>query len=107
MNIWTSSGGTHLWAPTEIHPLAAWQAEIDRLMQLQTTILDPKKRKQVYDRVQELVAENDPVICLASPDVLVGVKATLGGFNPSVMRHYTLWNSEQLFWRKNEGEAAK
>lgn len=99
INVWTSTGGTHVWALKESQPLTAWQSELDRLMQLQTTILDYKKRKQVYDRVQQLVAEHDPVICVVSPNVLVGAKDSLGGFRPAVLRNHILWNAEQLFWR--------
>jgi peptide/nickel transport system substrate-binding protein len=99
INVWTSTGGTHLWAQTEIQPVAAWQAELDTLMQRQTTILDYKKRKQAYDRVQELIATYDPVICMVSPNILVGAKASLAGLRPSVMRNYMLWDAEHLFWR--------
>lgn len=99
INVWTSSGGTHVWAPNEIHPLTPWQSELDRLMQVQTTILDYRKRKQIYDRVQELVAQYDPVICLVSPNVLVGAKDTLSGVKPVAMRNHIFWNAEQLFWR--------
>lgn len=100
INVWTSTGGTHLWAQNEIKPLPPWQTELDTLMQRQTTILDYKKRKQAYDRVQELVANYDPVICLVSPNVLVGAKTSLAGVKPSVMRNYILWDADQLFWRK-------
>jgi ABC-type transport system substrate-binding protein len=68
-------------------------------MQQQTTVLDYKKRKQIYDRVQELIATYDPVICVVSPNVLVGAKNSLAGVRPSVMRNYLLWDAEQLFWR--------
>jgi peptide/nickel transport system substrate-binding protein len=107
INVWTSAGGTHLWAQTEIQPLTRWQAEVDTLMQRQTTILDYKKRKQAYDRVQELIATYDPVICLVSPNVLVGAKTSLAGVNPSVMRNYLLWDAEQLFWRKERPEGRR
>ena len=99
INVWTSSGGTHVWAPNEVHPLTPWQSELDRLMQLQTTILDYKKRKQIYDRVQELVAQYNPVICLVSPNILVGAKDSLSGIKPVTMRNHILWNAEQVFWR--------
>lgn len=104
INVWTSTGGTHLWAQTEIQPVAAWQAELDALMQRQTAILDYKKRKQTYDRVQELIATYDPVICMVSPNVLVGAKASLAGLKPSVMRNYLLWDAEHLFWRGGKQE---
>jgi peptide/nickel transport system substrate-binding protein len=98
INVWTSGGGTHVWAPAEVRPLTPWQAELDRLMQLETTILDYKKRKQAYDRVQEIVAQYEPVICLVSPNVLVGAKDSLAGIEPAVLRYHMLWNAEQLYW---------
>ena len=60
INVWTSSGATHLWALTEKNPTTDWQAEIDRLMRAQTSMLDYQKRKRAYDRVQELIAQFDP-----------------------------------------------
>ena len=104
INVWTSTGGTHLWAQSEIQPLTRWQAEVDTLMRRQTTILDYKHRKQAYDRVQEIVATYDPVICMVSPNVLVGAKTSLAGVKPSVMRNYLLWDAEQLFWHKEGAE---
>lgn len=71
-------------------------------MQLQTTILDYKRRKRVYDRVQQIVAEYDPLICLVSPNILVGTKTSVGGIQPAVMKDPLLWNAEQLFRRKEE-----
>jgi peptide/nickel transport system substrate-binding protein len=99
INVWTSGGGTHVWAPAEMRPLTPWQAELDRLMQLQTTILDYKKRKQAYDRVQEIIAQYEPVICLVSPNVLVGAKDSIAGIKPAALRHHLLWNVEQLYWK--------
>jgi peptide/nickel transport system substrate-binding protein len=104
INVWTSTGGAHLWAVAESHPLAPWQAELDRLMQLQTTLLDFTKRKEAYDRVQQIIADEDPVICLVSPNVLAGAKDAVGGLEPSVMRNYLLWNADRLFWQRPGGE---
>ena len=101
INVWTSGGSTHLWALTEKRPTTDWQAEIDRLMRDQTAMLDYQKRKHAYDRVQELVAEFDPLICLVSPHVLVAAKNAVGGFKPAVMGDYVLWNADQLFWHNN------
>jgi ABC-type transport system substrate-binding protein len=84
----------------ETNPLKPWQAELDRLMQLQTTLVDFHKRKEAYDHVQQIVADDDPVICLVSPNVLAGAKDAVGGLEPSVMRNYLLWNADRLFWRK-------
>ena len=56
--------------------------------------------KRHYDRVQELVATNLPLIPLVSPNVLVGAKEGLGNFRPAILDPYVLWNAEELFWRR-------
>jgi peptide/nickel transport system substrate-binding protein len=97
MNVWLSSGGTHLWHENQASPATPWEAEIDRLMRQQLVTLDYAKRKRIYDHVQEIVAENLPVICLASPNILVGAKDRVGNFQPAILDPYALWNVEQLY----------
>jgi peptide/nickel transport system substrate-binding protein len=99
MNVWLSSGQTHLWHVSEQKPATQWEAEIDRLMQQQLTTLDYAKRKQLYDRVQEIVSENLPVICLASPNILVGASNRIANFHPAILVPYALWNIEELYIR--------
>lgn len=99
MNVWLSSGGSHLWNPNQDQPMTPWEAEIDRLMRQQITTLDHAQRKQLYDRVQQIAAEYLPLICLASPNILVAARKNLGNFQPAVVDHYTLWNVEHLYWR--------
>lgn len=97
MNVWVSSGSTHLWHPAQQKPATAWEAEIDRLMAQQLVTMSYAKRKQIYDRVQEILYQRMPVICLASPDVLVGAKDSIGNFHPAILDPYALWNVEQLY----------
>jgi len=99
MNVWLSSGETHLWHPEQAKPATTWEAEIDGLMQQQMITLDYAKRKHLYDRVQEIIAENLPVICLASPNILVGARDRVGNFRPAILDPYALWNIEQLYVR--------
>jgi peptide/nickel transport system substrate-binding protein len=97
MNVWLSSGETHLWHPNQDKPATPWESEMDRLMQEQLVTLDYAKRKQLYDRVQEIVAENLPMICLVSPDILVAAANRVGNFHPGILVPYALWNIEQLY----------
>ena len=101
MNVWLSRGSTHLWNLTARQggKLASWEAEIDRLMEEQLITLNPERRKELYDRVQEHVAQQLPIIPLVSPNILVGVKASLGNVRPAVLNDYVLWNAEQIFRR--------
>ena len=99
VNVWLSTGSTHLWHLHEVHPTTAWEAEIDRLAQEQLISTQFKERKQLFDRIQELIADNLPIICLATPNILVAAKANLGNFRPAILEPYTLWNVEEFFWR--------
>jgi peptide/nickel transport system substrate-binding protein len=106
MNVWLSSGGTHLWHLGESKPATDWEAQIDQLMQQQMVQLKYKERKHLYDEVQELVAANVPVVFLATPDILVGAKKTLGNFEPAILDPNTLWNVEQLYFLPGNGTPA-
>lgn len=100
MNVWVTTGSTHLWNLGEKNP-APWQLELDRLMQQQLITIDYKKRKQIYDRVQQLVATELPIICIASPNILVGARSSIGNFRPAILNSYTLSNVDEIFWRKS------
>jgi peptide/nickel transport system substrate-binding protein len=97
MNVWLSSGETHLWHPNQVKPATSWESEVDGLMQQQLVELDYGKRKRLYDRVQEIVAEELPMICLVSPNILVAAANRVGNFRPGILVPYALWNIEQLY----------
>jgi peptide/nickel transport system substrate-binding protein len=100
MNVWVSNGSTHLWHLGETHAATAWEAEIDRLMNQQMVTLNYKRRKQLYDQAQQIIASNVPMVFLATPDVLVAAKAQVGNFHAAVLEPTTLWNVEQLYLRR-------
>jgi peptide/nickel transport system substrate-binding protein len=107
VNVWLSSGGSHLWNPSQKQPSTPWEGQIDTLMRQQMTTLDHPQRKHLYDQVQQILAEQLPLIFLASPHVLVAARKDLGNFQPAPLDHYTLWNVEQLYWRgKRDGRSS-
>jgi len=97
INVWMSNGSSHVWELGESKPATAWEEQIDSLMNQQLTTLDFKRRKQLYDRVQEIAAQQLPIVCLASPNVLVGARQSIANLEPAILDHYTLWNAEQLY----------
>lgn len=107
INVWLSSGGTHLWNPSQAHPATAWEAEIDRLIGEQMSARTWSERKKLYNRAQEILAENQPMIFLASPDILVGAKNTIGNFHPAVLEPYVLWNVEQLYFKNGRASGSR
>ena len=106
MNVWLSSGGTHLWHLGESKPATEWEAQIDQFMQKQMVQLKYKERKHLYDQVQETVAANVPFVFLATPDILVGAKKSVGNFQPAILDPNTLWNVEQLYLLPGNGASA-
>jgi peptide/nickel transport system substrate-binding protein len=103
LNVWLSSGATHLWHPSQKRPATEWEAEIDALMRKQLVMRDPAERKRLFHRVLAILATELPMAPLASPNVLVGARASLGNFRPAILDHSTLWNAEGLFWREAAG----
>ncbi|MBA0085651.1 MAG: ABC transporter substrate-binding protein [Acidobacteria bacterium Pan2503] len=107
INVWLSSGGTHLWNPSQPHPATPWEAEIDRLFNEQMYARTFEQRKVLYDRAQEILWENQPMIFLASPDILTGAKKSVGNFRPAVLEPYVLWNVDQLYLKNDAVNATR
>jgi peptide/nickel transport system substrate-binding protein len=96
MNLWLSSSENHQWNPSQKAPATAWEAEIDKLMRAQASALDAKQRKQYFDKVQEIVWEQEPFIYLANKDALSAVSPSVRNVHPVVLRPQVYWNIEQL-----------
>jgi peptide/nickel transport system substrate-binding protein len=96
MNVWLSSSENHQWNPQEKAPETQWEAEIDHLMRTQASSADAKKRKEAFDRVQEIVVEEAPFIYLVNRNALSAVSAKVHGAEPVVLVPQTYWNADQL-----------
>ncbi len=96
MNVWLSSSENHQWNPSEKVPETAWEAEIDKLMRAQASSADPKKRKESFDRVQEIAVEQAPFIYLVNRNALSAVAASVRGASPVILVPQTYWNAERL-----------
>ena len=96
MNIWLSSAENHAWNPQQKSPETAWEAEIDNLMRAQASASDPRKRKQSFDRVQEIVYQQAPFIYLVNQNALSAVSTSVEGANPVILHPQTFWNAERL-----------
>jgi len=96
MNVWLSSSENHQWNPSEKAPETAWEAEIDRLMRAQASAADARKRKESFDRVQEIAMEQAPFIYLVNRNALSAVAADVQGATPVVLVPQTYWNVDRL-----------
>jgi len=96
MNVWLSSAENHQWNPKQSKPATPWEAEIDRLMQAQASATSDKKRKADWDRVQQIVAEQQPFIYLINRDAMSAISPAVIGSAPSVLDPHAFWNADVL-----------
>ncbi len=96
MTVWLSSADSHQWNPSQKTPATPWEAEIDTLMRAQASTLDPKKRKEDFDKVQEIAWEQEPFIYLVNKNALSAVSPAVHNAHPVVLRPQVYWNIDQL-----------
>jgi peptide/nickel transport system substrate-binding protein len=96
MNILLSSASNHPWNPSQKTPETAWEAEIDRLMLAQAATADYHARKKNFDRVQEIMREQEPVVYLLHPNSLSAVSKQVTGVKPTPFFPHTFWDAEHL-----------
>ena len=75
-----SSGALHLWYPKEPKPATPWEAEIDRLLEQGTMVMDPLKRAPYYWRIQEILLPATADHRDGAPGALRGVEEHAGEF---------------------------
>lgn len=96
MTVWLSSGDNHQWNPNQKNPATPWEAEMDKLMREQATAIADKDRKKKFDRVQQIIYEQQPFIYLVNRDVITAVSPAVVGAAPTVLNPQAFWNAEVL-----------
>ena len=99
MNVLLSSASNHPWNPSEKTPATPWEAEIDRLMLAQAGSADYKTRKKDFDRVQEILWEQAPILYLLHPNALSAVSPQLAGVKATAFFPHTFWDLEHVTFK--------
>jgi peptide/nickel transport system substrate-binding protein len=89
-NVWHSSKT----AVGELNFVGFKNAEVDRLLEEGRRTLDRAKRKVVYDRFQEILADQQPYIFLYVPEALPVVAKRFHGIEPApsgIMHNFIRW----------------
>jgi peptide/nickel transport system substrate-binding protein len=109
-NVWAVDGHLHFWNPKPKgqdkkklkiweENLEDWEKEIDKIFNRGATILDPKKRKKLYDRWQEIVAEKLPLIYTVNGAALYAVRNKFGDLKPTAYGG-VLHNIERIYVKR-------
>jgi peptide/nickel transport system substrate-binding protein len=78
----------------ELNFIGFKNAEVDRLLEEGRHTLDQQQRKRIYDRFQEILAEQQPYIFLYVPETLPVVAKRFHGIEPApagIMHNFIRW----------------
>ena len=95
-DFWLSSGSAHIWNIGQASPATEWEKQVDGLMQKVMSGTDQAERKQFFDQVQKIFAENLPVIYFVAPRMYMGVSSRVGSMSPTILRPQLLWSADTL-----------
>jgi peptide/nickel transport system substrate-binding protein len=99
-DFWFSFGNAHLWNMSEKKPATEWERRIDELMAKQIASPDESERKKLFNEVQRLFVEHEPVVYFAAPRVYVAVSSRVTNLIPAISRPQTLWEPDTLAVKK-------
>ena len=99
-DILMSGGRLHQWYPQQVEPATEWEARIDALMLEIGRHTDVALRKKYFFEVQEILAEQQPLIFLVSPKDFVGYRNRWQNVDPTPLGGVT-WNQESLWAEPN------
>lgn len=99
-NFLRSSSPTHEWYPKQATPATPWEARVDELITTQARERDMQRRAAVFQEIQQILAEQLPVIPIVTRHITSAANARVGNYRPSPLFPYSLWNAEELFVRR-------
>jgi peptide/nickel transport system substrate-binding protein len=95
-DFWFSSGSFHLWNMSEPKPATDWERRVDELMAKQIGSMDQAERKRLFDEVQQIMYEHQPVVYFAAPKMFVVVSSRLVNATPAVYPLPVLWAADTI-----------
>ena len=95
-DFWLSSGSAHLWNMNQAAPATEWERRIDTLMLEQAATVDQARRRQIFEEVQDIFADNLPALYFAAPRLYYAHRTRVVGITPSVLRPPALWNADSI-----------
>ena len=95
-DFWFSSGTSHMWNLQEKAPVTPWERRIDELMVRQIATTDMAERKALYNDVQKIFSEHDPIVYFVAPRIYVAHAARVTNLTPAEFRPQLLWRPETV-----------
>ncbi len=99
-NFLQSNSSNHQWYPKEPKPATDWEARLDQLTTDQSHETDPERRKAIFRDIQNVIADQLPIIPIAARHITTAANTRVGNYRPGTILPYSLWNVEELFIRQ-------
>jgi peptide/nickel transport system substrate-binding protein len=95
-DFWFSSGSAHVWNLEEKTPATAWEGRIDELMTRQIASADEAERKTLYNEVQQIFFEHQPIVYFVAPRIYVAHATRVTNLTPAEYRPQLLWRPDTV-----------
>ncbi len=95
-DFWFSGGTAHMWNLQEPSPATPWERRIDELMARQIASPDLAERKSLYNEVQKIFSEHEPIVYFVAPRIYVAHAARVTNLTPAEFRPQLLWRPETV-----------
>lgn len=99
-NVWASNGGLHMFNQRKpddsTHDIYPWEKQLDNLFEQGASVVGFDKRKAYYDKYQEIVYNEKPLIYLYSPLRVYAVRNKFENLCPTRLGGVT-HNIEELY----------
>ncbi len=103
-NVWYSKGHLHLFnmrfSTDNETALLPWEKELDEIIEQGALELDYGKRKIIYDKYQQIVYDQRPIIYLYSPLTITAVRNKIKNLHPTPLGG-TMHNLDELYIDNN------
>jgi peptide/nickel transport system substrate-binding protein len=101
LDILKSAAYQHYWFPRQAQPSTPWEAQMDDLMDAQMKTLDLSEREKYFNQVQDLAADEQPMIFTVTPVYYTAIRPDIGNVRATPLSLFQVtWNAEQLYFKK-------
>jgi peptide/nickel transport system substrate-binding protein len=85
-----------VWNLEEKTPATAWEGRIDELMTRQIASADEAERKTLYNEVQQIFFEHQPIVYFVAPRIYVAHATRVTNLTPAEYRPQLLWRPDTV-----------
>lgn len=106
-NVWMSNGPLHLFNQRDMKNLVndklSWEKELDEIFEKGAIKLTFAERKPLYDRYQEIISEEKPIIYLYSPIRITAIRKKFKNIFPTSLSGL-IYNYDEIFIETEEDD---